>query len=48
MTAVEPYCNREDGAYLENGKDGYDQRKVQSFLEMWSPRVLKPAIWGDK
>lgn len=38
----------QNSEYLENGKAGYDQRKVQSFLEMWSPRVLKPAIWGDK
>lgn len=38
----------QNSEYLENGKTGYDQRKVQSFLEMWSPRVLKPAIWGDK
>ncbi len=38
----------QNSEYLENGKGSYDQRKVQSFLEMWSPRVLKPAIWGDK
>lgn len=38
----------QNSEYLENGKGSYDQRKVQSFLENWSPRVLKPAIWGDK
>ncbi|MFN0082006.1 MAG: thioredoxin family protein [Ferruginibacter sp.] len=38
----------QNSEYLENRKAGYDQRKVQSFLEMWSPRVLTPAIWGDK
>ena len=38
----------QNSEYLENGKGGYDQRKVQSFLENWSPRVLAPAIWGDK
>lgn len=38
----------QNSEYLENGKGSYDQSKVQSFLEMWSPRVLKPAIWGDK
>ncbi len=34
--------------YLENGNKSYDQQKVQTFLEMWSPRVLDPAIWGEK
>lgn len=34
--------------YLEDGKKSYSQQKVQSFLEMWSPRVLKPHMWGDK
>lgn len=34
--------------YLENNKESYDRQKVQSFLEMWSPRVLNPHIWGDK
>ena len=38
----------QNSEYLENGKDSYDQRKVQSFLEGWSPRVLNPKIWGDK
>ena len=38
----------QNSEYLENGKDSYDQRKVQSFLECWSPRVLNPKIWGDK
>lgn len=38
----------QNSEYLEDGKGGYDKRKVQSFLEQWSPRVLKPAIWGDK
>ena len=34
--------------YLENGGKSYNQQKVQNFLEMWSPRVLKPSIWGEK
>ena len=38
----------QNSEYLEDGKGSYDKRKVQSFLENWSPRVLKPAIWGDK
>ncbi|MEQ1555020.1 MAG: thioredoxin family protein [Ferruginibacter sp.] len=33
--------------YLEDGKKSYDQQKVQFFLEMWSPRVLQPKIWGN-
>ena len=38
----------QNSEYLENGKESYDSRKVQSFLEMWSPRVLNPHMWGDK
>jgi len=38
----------QNSEYLEDGKGSYDKRKVQSFLEQWSPRVLNPAIWGDK
>ena len=38
----------QNSEYLEDGKGSYDKRKVQSFLEQWSPRVLDPAIWGDK
>ncbi|MCY7291534.1 MAG: thioredoxin family protein, partial [Ferruginibacter sp.] len=38
----------QNSEYLEDGKGSYDKRKVQSFLEQWSTRVLKPAIWGDK
>jgi thioredoxin-related protein len=34
--------------YLENGNKSYEPQKVQNFLEMWSPRVLKPEIWGNK
>jgi thioredoxin-related protein len=34
--------------YLEDGMKSYNQQKVQSFLEMWSPRVLQPKMWGDK
>ncbi len=34
--------------YLEDGKNSYNQQKVQTFLEMWSPRVLNPHMWGDK
>jgi thioredoxin-related protein len=38
----------QNSEYLENGAKGYNQQKVQNFLEMWSPRVLQPKIWGDK
>ncbi|MEJ7611502.1 MAG: thioredoxin family protein [Ferruginibacter sp.] len=37
----------QNSEYLENGKASYDPQKVQSFLEMWSPRVLNPHMWGD-
>lgn len=38
----------QNSEYLEDGKNSYNQQKVQSFLEMWSPRVLNPHMWGDK
>lgn len=36
----------QNSEYLENGKKSYDQRKVQTFLEMWSPRALNPEMYG--
>ena len=36
----------QNSEYLEDGKKGYDQKKVQTFLEMWSPRALKPEMYG--
>jgi thioredoxin-related protein len=38
----------QNSEYLEDGKKSYDQQKVQSFLEMWSPRALNPAMYGGK
>ncbi|MEP7238015.1 MAG: thioredoxin family protein [Ferruginibacter sp.] len=38
----------QNSEYLEDGKKSYDQRKVQSFLEMWSPRALNPEMYGEK
>lgn len=35
----------QNSEYLEAGKS-YDARKVQAFLEMWSPRALNPAAYG--
>lgn len=40
--------NTQNSEYLENGKKSYDQHKVQTFLEMWSPRALNPEMYGDK
>ena len=37
----------QNSEYLENNKASYDPQKVQSFLEMWSPRVMNPHMWGD-
>jgi len=36
----------QNSEYLEDGKKSYDQRKVQAFLEMWSPRALNPKMYG--
>ncbi|MFC4263547.1 thioredoxin family protein [Ferruginibacter yonginensis] len=38
----------QNSEYLEDGKGSYDKRKVQSFLEMWSPWALNPAMYGEK
>jgi len=38
----------QNSEYLEDGKSSYNQQKVQSFLEMWSPRALNPRMYGDK
>jgi thioredoxin-related protein len=37
----------QNSEYLEDGKKSYAQKKVQSFLEMWSPRALNPKMYGD-
>jgi thioredoxin-related protein len=36
----------QNSEYLEDGKKSYDKRKVQAFLEMWSPRALNPEMYG--
>lgn len=37
--------NTQNSEYLEDGKKSYDQKKVVSFLEMWSPKaVTSPAF----
>lgn len=33
--------------YLEDGIKSYDQKKVQSFFELWSPKVLKPENYKN-
>jgi thioredoxin-related protein len=37
----------QNSEYLEDGKKSYDQKKVQAFLEMWSPNALNPKMYGD-
>ena len=38
----------QNSEYLEDGKKSYNIVKVQAFLEMWAPRALNPAMYGDK
>ena len=38
----------QNSEYLEDGKKSYNIAKVQAFLEMWAPRALNPAMYGDK
>ncbi len=37
----------QNSEYLEDGKKSYDKNKVQAFLEMWSPGVLQPKLYGE-
>ena len=37
----------QNSEYLEDGKKSYDRRKVQAFLEMWSPGALNPKMYGE-
>ena len=37
----------QNSEYLEDGKKSYNAAKVQSFLEIWSPRALNPAMYGE-
>jgi len=37
----------QNSEYLEDGKKSYNRYKVQSFLEMWSPRAVNPKMYGD-
>lgn len=34
--------------YLEDGKSGYDKKKVVTFLNHWSPKALSPATYKEK
>ena len=34
--------------YLEDGKKSYDQKKVRSFLELWSPKALAPETYSKQ
>lgn len=37
----------QNSEYLEDQKSSYNKEKVQAFLEMWSPRALNPAMYGN-
>ena len=37
----------QNSEYLEDGKKSYSHEKVLAFLEMWTPRALNPAMYGD-
>ncbi|MFZ4058752.1 MAG: thioredoxin family protein [Ferruginibacter sp.] len=37
----------QNSEYLEDGKKSYSREKVVAFLEMWTPRALNPAMYGD-
>jgi len=37
----------QSSAYLEDGKKSYSKEKVLDFLEMWTPRALDAASYGN-
>jgi thioredoxin-related protein len=37
----------QNSEYLEDGKKSYDKEKVLSFLKMWSPDALNPAMYEN-
>ena len=40
--------NTQNSEYLEDGKKSYDQKKVLSFLEQWSPKALSPEAYSKQ
>lgn len=38
----------QNSEYLEDGKKSYDRKKVQKFLQQWSPRALKPEMYTEQ
>lgn len=38
----------QNSEYLEDGNKSYSRSKVLSFLEMWTPHALDPAVYGSK
>ncbi len=37
----------QNSEYFEDGKKSYDRKKVQAFLEQWSPAARDPKKYGD-
>ncbi len=37
--------NTQNSEYLEDGKKSYDQKKVESFLGLWSPKAVSPETY---
>jgi hypothetical protein len=37
----------QNSIYLENQQRKFDRNRVLDFLEMWTPRVVSPAMYGD-
>ena len=40
--------NTQNSEYLEDGKKSYDQKKVLSFLEQWSPKAMLPEAYSKQ
>lgn len=37
----------QNSIYLENQQRKFDRNRVLDFLEMWTPRVVSPTMYGD-
>jgi len=37
--------NTQSSEYLEDGKKSYDQKKVESFLGLWTPKAVAPETY---
>lgn len=47
LDATGKRIHTQNSIYLENAQRRFDRNRVLDFLEMWTPRVVSPAMYGD-